>query len=115
MLDQQPRRLRASATSTPPARSHEHPASLHALAVKDDFEVALLVHLTNAVLASAFLRLVPAAIPQHHRAATVLTLRDRALECVVLDRMIFHLHGQALDARISRRSLRHRPAFHHAI
>src|SRR5207237_10873737 len=45
----------------------------------------------------------------------VLALRDRPLEAVVLDWMIFHLHRETLDRGIGARSFRHRPTLHHAV
>jgi hypothetical protein len=41
--------------------------------------------------------------------------RDRALEIVVLDRVVLDVHGEAFFARHQARPARHRPAFHHAV
>src|ERR1019366_6238865 len=60
-------------------------------------------------------RLPTAAIPDHDRAATVLTLGDRALERVVFDRMILDMDGQPLLTRHQARSAGDGPAFHHAV
>ena len=39
-----------------------------------------------------------AAIPQHHRAAAILALRDRAFEVAIVERMILHLDREPLVA-----------------
>src|SRR6185503_3485085 len=113
VLDEEPRWL--AGRSTPAARPHEHPAPLHAGTVKDHLEIALPVTLADAVFAAALFGFVPAAIPEHHRAAAVFALWNGALECVVLDRMILDLHRQTLDRRIGTWPLGHRPALHHAV
>ena len=61
------------------------------------------------------LRRPRAAVPDHHRAAAVLALRDDALELGVLDRVVLDLHREPLDRRIERRTLRHRPREQHAL
>ena len=61
------------------------------------------------------LRRPGAAVPDHHRAAAVLALRDGALEVVVFDRMILDVDGEPLVARHEARAARHRPAHHHAV
>src|SRR5690606_6121764 len=60
-------------------------------------------------------RLPRAAIPQHDRAATVLSLRDDAFEAAVLERMILHMYGQAAVGGIQARALGDGPAFQHTI
>src|SRR5262249_31515220 len=60
-------------------------------------------------------RLPMAAVPDHDRPATVFSLRDRPLEFVVGDWVIFDLDSQPLFARHEAWSTRHRPAFHHAV
>src|SRR5207342_2846563 len=58
---------------------------------------------------------VGAAVPQHHRPSAILALRNRSLEGVVLDGMVFDFHGEASYGRVVARSLRHGPALHHAV
>src|SRR5262249_29338334 len=60
-------------------------------------------------------RLPGAAVPEHHGAAAVLALRDDALEAPVLERVVLHVHREALVGGIEARSLRHRPALEHAL
>ena len=60
-------------------------------------------------------RLPTAAIPDHDGAAAVLPLRNGPFECVVLDRMIFHVDREALLARNKTRTAGDRPALHHAV
>src|SRR5690606_9623951 len=54
-------------------------------------------------------------IPQLHRAAAVLTFRNRALEVAVVERMVLHCNGKALVLRIQRRALRHGPRLERSI
>src|SRR5687767_10560467 len=115
MLDQQPGRLPSGAAAPPTAGANEHPAPFHALPVKDDLEIPFLEALAHRVLAFSLLGLVGAAIPEHHGAAAVLPLRDCALEGVVLEGMILHLHREPLHGGIRGRSLRYRPTLHHAV
>ena len=61
------------------------------------------------------LRLPMATVPDHDRAATIFTLRDRAFEFVIGYRMILNLHCQPLFAWHGAWAARHRPAFHHAV
>jgi len=77
------------------ANAYEHPAALQPLAVQHDLEVTALVTVTKRFLAASVLRVVRAAIPQHHRSAAVLTLGNRPLEGVVLHGVILHLHGES--------------------
>ena len=56
-----------------------------------------------------------AAIPDHHRAAAILALRDGTLEVVVFDRMILDLHRQPLLAGDQAWSASDGPALHYAV
>src|ERR1700704_1563292 len=58
---------------------------------------------------------VRSPIPEHDASSAVLTLWDRPLECVVVDRVVFDLHCQALHRRIEAGALGHGPALHHSI
>src|SRR5437762_10325398 len=55
------------------------------------------------------------AVPDHHRAAAILALRDGTLEVVVFDRMILDLHRQPLLAGDQAWSARDGPALHHTV
>ena len=52
---------------------------------------------------------VSANVPNHHRAAAVLPLWNRAFEAGVVQRVIFHVHGQAAIASLQRWSFGHCP------
>ena len=56
-----------------------------------------------------------AAIPQHHRAAAILALRNRALERAVVERMILDMHRQPLVGGIEAWPLRAGPAQQHTV
>ena len=96
--------------SLPAMHPNEVPAPVQLLAVELECKVTL---------RQAFVRigfgLPMAAIPDHHRPAAIFTLRDRAFEFIIRDRMIFDLDSQPFFARHEARSSRHRPTFHHAI
>ena len=78
-------------------------------AVEGELEVALLV--------SGFriLGLPIAAVPELHRAAAILALRDRAFEIAVIERMVFHLHRQPLVMRVERGAACHCPGLEDAV
>src|SRR5665213_824441 len=84
--------------------------TLEALAVKGEMQPA-----ARVILAGIALRLPAAVIPQHHRAAAVLALRDDALELAVGERMIFDMDGEAPIGRIEARPLGDRPAFQYTV
>src|SRR5262249_38065093 len=56
-----------------------------------------------------------AAVPDHHRAAAILALRNGALELVVFDRMILGLNGKTLLAGNEAWAAGDRPTLHHPI
>src|SRR6476659_5638337 len=86
------------------------PAPMELLPFKREIELALGVAPVRIAIRD------PApAIPDHHGAATVLALRDRALEGVVLDRMILDVNRKPLFAGNEAGPSRHRPALHHPI
>src|SRR5438045_8967753 len=84
-----------------------------------DFEIAFFQlvaeHVLFVVGRDGSVRRVGAAIPKHDGAATVLSLRDRAFEGVVVDGVIFDLHRESLHRWIKAGPFRHRPAFHYAV
>ena len=75
-----------------PFHAHQHPAAFEPLAVQGELQVALL----QALVRIAF-RDPVAAVPQLHRAAAILALRDGALEVAVVERMVLDLDRQPLD------------------
>ena len=94
----------------PAMHSYQVPAAAELFALKGECEMAL----CQAFVWIAF-RLPMATVPDHDRAATIFTLRDRAFEFVIGYRMILNLHCQPLFAWHQARAARHRPAFHHAV
>ena len=96
--------------SLPAMHPNEVPAPVQLLAVELECKVTL---------GQAFVRigfgLPMAAIPDHHRPAAIFTLRYRAFEFIIRDRMIFDLDSQPFFARHEARSSRHGPTFHHAV
>ena len=54
-------------------------------------------------------------VPHHHRARTVTTLGNIALEVGIVQRVIFGLNRQALVVRIQPRAFRHGPRFQRAL
>src|SRR5688500_14784179 len=90
--------------------AHEMPAAMQLGPLEPEIEMALLV----AALRIAF-RLPGAAVPDHHGPAAVFTLGNRALEFVVFDRVILHMHREPLLAGNEARAAGHRPALHHAV
>src|SRR5712691_2999623 len=61
------------------------------------------------------LRLPRSLVPDHHRPAAVLSLRNDALKTTVVNRMIFHLHRESFVAGKITRPLRNCPALQHTI
>src|SRR5262249_18200226 len=105
-LDQQPGVL---AFTGAPMQAHQIPAPVQLLAVEPKRETAFAI----ARLRVAF-RIPAAAVPDHHRAAAILALRDRALEGVVFDRVILDVNREPLLAWHEARAAGYRPALHDA-
>ena len=107
LLDEQPVIPLFSLSAMHP---NEMPTAVQLLAVEPECKVTL---------RQAFVRigfgLPMAAIPDHHRPAAIFSLRYRAFEFIIGDRMILDLDSQPFFARHETRSSRHRPAFHDAI
>ena len=59
--------------------------------------------------------LVGAAVPDLDRPGAVLALRDLALESGVLERVVLHVDGEVLLARLQRNTLRHGPGRERAV
>ena len=108
MLDQQPVRL--VGTRIPAVHAHQGPASFQLGSVQLKLQVAfgqsgVYVHK----------RRPGPKIPQHHRAAAVLTLGNCALEAAILYRMILNLHRESLVAGVETWTLGDGPTLEHAI
>ena len=61
------------------------------------------------------LRLPRSLVPDHHRPAAVLPLRNNAFKPAIVNRMIFDLHRESFVAGKITRPLRNRPALQHTI
>src|SRR5262249_55240949 len=106
-FDQKPRLLLLPA---PAVHAHEMPSPVQLLAVQGESEMTFLVARMRVAL-----RVPAAAVPNHDGAAAILSLRDGSLECVVFDRMIFHVDRKPLLVRNEARAAGDRPALHHAV
>ena len=104
VFDQEP--VRGLAARPVALHAHQHPASMQAFALKDEFHLALLQGLQRV---SAIPSGPVAAVPHLHRAAAILALGDGPLEVAVTQRMVFHLHRQAFVSGIQRGAAGHRP------
>ncbi len=107
MLDQEP--VGPLAPVAVVAHAHQHPAATKLVAVQREFQIALLESFFGIV------RYPIATVPELHRAAAILALRNGAFEIAVIQRMIFHLHRQPLVVRIERGAARDRPGFEDAV
>src|SRR5690606_36108422 len=71
--------------------------------------------------AQASFRMIPAEqlerayVPDDHRAAAVLSGRDRPLEVEVVERMVLRLEGRTADLKLGGQSLRDRPRFQRSV
>ena len=107
VLDQEP--VGALAAIAVMAHPHQHPAAMQLVAMQVEFQVALL----EAAL--GIFRIPSAAVPQLHRAAAILVLRDRAFEIAVVERMVLDFDRKPLVMRVKRRSSRDGPGLEHAV
>src|SRR5260221_128345 len=60
-------------------------------------------------------RLPVAPGPEHDRAAAIPAFWERAFEVTIVQRVVFHLHGQTLVLGIERRSLGHSTGLEDAV
>src|SRR5438445_4786373 len=109
MLDQEPATLIAP-VPTSAADLREHPATVELRSLERELQRA------NSV-SRLWVSLGPpgAAVPQNDRARAILACRDGALEARVLERVILHLHRQALVGGIEAWTLGDRPALEGAV
>ena len=112
MLDEEPVAALA-AIAFPAFHAHERPATPELLAGRGKLELALAERRTH--VRGLLIRYPEAAIPEHHRAATVFVFRDRALEIPVVEGMVLDLNRQSLVAGIAGRTLGYRPGFEYPI
>ncbi len=104
MLDEQP--VGSLAAGPVALHPHQHPAAAQALAVQCEFKVTLGQGRLGRPVA---FRLPIAAVPELHRAAAILTLRNRPFEIAIVQRVILDLDREALVGGIKRRTARDRP------
>ena len=91
--------------AVPLTRLEQHIAAGDARPVQDDLHLAV----------GPLLTLIGAVVPEDHRAAAVLALRDLAFEAAVLQRVVLGVDGQVVRRRIQRKALRHGPRDEHAV
>jgi len=91
--------------------AYEQPFAFHPFAVEGEMQVAFV----DVLRALAFDRCPGTAIPQHHRAAAIFALGDRALEIGIGHRMTLGPHRKPLVGGIGARPRGHRPALEHAV
>src|SRR5215211_6061623 len=94
------------------ARSPQRPAAAQLHALEPERDVPGLEPLAHRLLTQV---LVGAAVPDDHRPCAVLALRDDPLEVAPRQGVVVDGHGEALVARVGRRSLRHRPGLERAV
>src|SRR5690606_33125720 len=90
--------------------AHQGPVAGELLALQAELELAAPVALVRIAVG-----LPDAAIPDDHIARAVLPGRNGALEAGVVQRMGFHVHGQALVLGVQAWALGHRPALQGAV
>jgi hypothetical protein len=105
-LEQEP----TVATVLAAAAFHEVPHAFELLAMKLELEMP-----SGIALLGVGLGRPGPAIPDHHRARTVLLRGDHALEFAILERMVLDVHGQSLVVRIEARPLGDGPREKHAV
>jgi hypothetical protein len=113
LLDQQPRVLaRSSAAARPTLRPHNREPAAQLVASQDHLELTFAQRPARVV---GRLRLVSPPVPHDHIAAAVFALRDRALEVVVVQRVVLDTDGRPLELRVLTRALGDGPADEHAV
>src|SRR5271170_937930 len=81
------------------------PTPTQPLAIENEFEMAFQQGLVGIVQGTPL-----ATIPDDHRAAAIFSLRDRAFEIEIFERMVLGSHGQAFVGDHQAWSLRNGPA-----
>ena len=87
-------------------------STMQSLALQRELEVAFRQRLLGGPRS---IGLPIAAVPQHDRAAAILTLRDRPFEVAIIKRMILALDRKPLVMGVERRPFGHSPGFENAI
>ena len=108
LLDEEPVVLAAVAFAR--RQAHEHPGAVQPFALQDELQLAsaqILVHVAQG-LPRPF-------VPEHHDAAAVLALRNGTFEVAVVERMVLHMHGQALVSGVVRGAFGDGPAEQRAV
>src|SRR6185369_2973894 len=93
-------------------QAEHHPLALHAVAFEGEVEVPLFDGLAGVL---ARIRDPAPLVPQHHRAAAIFALGDRAFESAVVQGMVLGAHRQPVLARVQARAFRNRPALQDAV
>src|SRR5579864_1012513 len=92
------------------AQPHQMPTAAQFLALKLEFQMAL-----GEAFVRVALGMPVAAVPDHHGATAILSLRNRALELVIFDGMILDMDGKPLVVGIKTWAAGDSPAFHHTV
>jgi hypothetical protein len=92
------------------AHAHQRPVAAQLVAAQFELQLALGQPPARVALGHPL-----AAVPDDHRARTVLPGRDGAFEVGIRDRMVFDVHRHALHAGIEARALGHSPALERAV
>src|SRR5262249_4167677 len=82
------------------------------VSMKTELQVAGGPLLCGSLLAQPF---VGTAVPERNSARAVVAAGDGTLEASVIERMVFHVDGQALDGGVERGAVGQRPRLEHAV
>ncbi len=107
MLDQEP--VGPFSSGAVVAHADQHPAAVQLVAVQREFQIALLVSPLR------ILGFPIAAVPELHRTAAILPLRNGAFEITVIQRMVFDFDRESLVVRIERGAPGHCPGLEDAV
>jgi len=101
-----------SATFLAPLTSHtdESPGPRQFVTVKRELQAP-----AHEARARIFERSPAATVPEQHGTSAVLPRRNETFKVCIVDRMVFHLNGEALLRGIETRTLGHGPAFQGSI
>jgi hypothetical protein len=106
VLDQEPVCVLASFPIV--GHADQDKSAVQPIALQRELEIALRQRLLGGLRS---LRFPITAIPQHDRAAAILTLGDRPFEVAIIERMIFNLDGKPFVTRVERGTFGQSPGF----
>jgi hypothetical protein len=94
-----------------PLDPHQQPLPLHSLTIKREVQMSLL----QIFRAFARYRCPGSAIPQHYRAAAILSFGNGALETAIIQWMVLSANRQPFIVGVQARPARDRPALQDAV